>query len=120
MIWFGVSASISAPALTKMRRASATNALKARSLMMTTCTFCFCSPAVFSSGWVYSRSSCSISASRMSGMPCACAGGALAITSAAAVTIATARHAGVERFALVGLRASIISGKGSLFVCAQG
>ena len=45
MIWFGVSASISAPALTKMRRPSATKALNDRSLMMTTCTFCWASPA---------------------------------------------------------------------------
>ena len=44
IIWFGVSASISAPALMKMRLASTTKALKERSLMMTTWMFCCAEP----------------------------------------------------------------------------
>ena len=46
MIWLGVSDSMSAPALTKIRRPSITKALNARSLMMMTLTFCCASPAV--------------------------------------------------------------------------
>ncbi len=69
MIWFGVCDSISAPALTKMRLASTTKALNVRSLMMTTRMFCWARPAARRIGWVYSRSSCSISASRMIGRP---------------------------------------------------
>ena len=52
MIWFGVSDSISAPPLTKMRRPSATKALNERSLMMTTWTFCWARPAVRRMGCV--------------------------------------------------------------------
>ena len=45
MIWFGVSDCIIAPELTKMRRPSATKALKTRSLMITIWMFCFSRPA---------------------------------------------------------------------------
>ena len=41
--------------------------------MITTWMFCCASPAAFRIGWVYSRSSCSISASRMIGGPAAAA-----------------------------------------------
>ena len=52
MIWFGVCDCISAPALTKMRLASITKALKLRSLMMTTWMFCWARPAARRIGWV--------------------------------------------------------------------
>ncbi len=44
--------SISAPALMKMRRPSATKALNERSLMITTWMFCWERPAAFRSGCV--------------------------------------------------------------------
>ena len=45
MISFGVLESYSAPMFTKMRRPSITKALKMRSLISTTCTFCWVRPA---------------------------------------------------------------------------
>ena len=99
--WFGISASIIVPALMKMRRPSATNALNERELMITTWMFCCARPAAFRIGWVYSRSSCSISASRMIGGPpprrgCACAGLATqwlaAIASEATIAVAWERR----------------------------
>ena len=52
MISFGTFASISAPALMKMRLASITKALNERSLMMVTWMFCCARPAARRIGWV--------------------------------------------------------------------
>ena len=51
MISFGVFASISAPAFTKMWRPSMTKALKVRSLSTTTRTFCLVRLAALRIGW---------------------------------------------------------------------
>ena len=118
MSWFGVVACISAPELTKMRCASMTNALNDLSLMMTTCTFCWASPATRRIGCEYSRSSCSISASRIIGMPaldpvCARAG-ALAQRDCGGGGQATAREAGLAGRALLGGLATIMWDKVSV------
>ncbi len=99
--WFGVSASMSVPALMKMRRPSATNALNERWLMITTWMFCCARPAAFRIGWVYSRSNCSISASRTIGGPAclrawACAGDGPATQWLAAIASETATASGRE------------------------
>ena len=111
---FGVLACISAPELMKMRWPSATKALNERSLMMITWTFCWARPAALRIGWVYSRSSCSISASRMIGgppRPCCAAAGMPAAATAAATSTAKPRAAGFHRGALIGLRLPVMSAR---------
>src|SRR6266403_6018512 len=97
----------------KMRRPSATKALKAFSLRITTWMFCFSNPAVRRMGRVYSRSSCSASVSRMIGGPfcgSASAAGIGAMASATAVVTAvnldvfwlSAMRSSIERSLMVG------------------
>ena len=106
MIWFGVSDCSTAPWLTKMRRPSATKALKAPSLRMTIWMFCFSSPAARRIGRVYSRSNCSDSVSLITRRPRSCSAHA-GTTGATMSAAAVARAVSFETFLRIARRSNI-------------